>query len=402
MEGCCVADIECDVNSICLNNKCQLSEDKLEKSTEKTAQGFAIAWQNKDYERAYDFFIPDLQELRSKPEFVKFATVYESENEFNIIYEKTVLQDTNLAYAYYTYSGDIISQPKTPAIRMDYINNTWKINGFASFFSSDCAITDCEKVLIQEVALLREPEKEKRRMNCQDYCSYNTPISCSVCQDTNAAIDMMVDSMYDKVIVEAKKSLKCDKTTGYTCAFNTETSTDSVNDEKNLENGKDFSAYPELLLKNNTPSLKIVVGAAGPTSDVVAAIDVVAGIQSYLGEKLSSNPIAGDSDVNKLAVLDSDVNNLEDNNYIIIGSPCWNKIMAKVLGLEYPACGSETGLNKGEAKLKLIENGDYSIILVMGSTAEDVLGAAYVLSNAKDYDLKGSEIKVNTATRTIV
>ena len=65
----------------------------------EVAQGFAIAWQNDDFETAYDYFIPGLQEIRSKTDFKRYATSFKENADFDFIYDKVVLQDKQTAYA---------------------------------------------------------------------------------------------------------------------------------------------------------------------------------------------------------------------------------------------------------------------------------------------------------------
>lgn len=112
------------------------TDDELLKEAVKVAQGFSIAWQNENYGKAYEYFNPILKENKIKADFVKIVEYSQNKNKFYMIYDKVVLQDRHTAYAYYTFSGDSILQPKTPAVEMDYINGTWTINTFAKYFKT--------------------------------------------------------------------------------------------------------------------------------------------------------------------------------------------------------------------------------------------------------------------------
>ena len=183
---------------------CQTEEQKL-KSAEKVAQGFAVAWQNEDYAKVYDYFVPSLKEKRTKEDFVNFVSVRQVQNEFNLIYDKVVLQDNNLAYAYFTYSGEAIVHPKTPAIEMNYVKGNWWINGFASYFIDECAVDDCGSESNLEFKEKKEKECRKRHGNNALYekCLYDYP--------------SFGESEYNYPPI--KFEYTCDKSTGYKCAL---------------------------------------------------------------------------------------------------------------------------------------------------------------------------------------
>lgn len=138
IDDCCNADSDCESKeSVCEKHKCTISDEILEKEAQKVAQGLSIAWQREDYGKAYEYFHPNLKELKTKDEFVAFVKYTQDQTKFNLIYDKVVPQERNLAYAYYTYSSDSIFQPKTPALEMNYINGEWKINAFVGYFSKN-------------------------------------------------------------------------------------------------------------------------------------------------------------------------------------------------------------------------------------------------------------------------
>ncbi len=65
---------------------------------------------------------------------------------FNLIYDKVVIQNKDLAYAYFTMSfiksGNDV---KTPGITLRLINGNWQIDGFANYFFADCVVEDCKQ-----------------------------------------------------------------------------------------------------------------------------------------------------------------------------------------------------------------------------------------------------------------
>ena len=125
---------------------CKNDEKRLELA-QKTAQGFAVTWQQKEYDQLYNYFHPTLKSKRNLTDFVRFVELSQSSDisSMYLVYDKVVLQDKDLAYAYYTFSGGLF-EGKAPAIEMNYINGEWKINGFAHYFSEECA-EDCSEVL---------------------------------------------------------------------------------------------------------------------------------------------------------------------------------------------------------------------------------------------------------------
>jgi len=119
-----------------------VSDEALERKAEKVAQGFSIAWQKEDYNSLYDFFPNTLKSMRNKDDFVRFVHAT-NPTEFKLIYDKTILQNKKEAYAYYTFVGSYLFQPKTPAFHMIYEKREWKIDAFAHYFTDLCAEESC-------------------------------------------------------------------------------------------------------------------------------------------------------------------------------------------------------------------------------------------------------------------
>jgi hypothetical protein len=92
-----------------------------------------------------------------------------------------------------------------------------------------------------------------------------------------------------------------------------------------------------------------------------------------------------------LAVLDTDPMPA-GTNMIVVGGPCVNAKAAELMG--NPAdCAA--GFTPGKAVIKLFA--DKNALLVAGYSAQDTLGASYVLAQYKDYKLSGTEVEVVVA-----
>ncbi len=117
-------------------------------------------------------------------------------------------------------------------------------------------------------------------------------------------------------------------------------------------------------------------------------VDFVEGQASAAGTVKSTtlNPIAVG-----LAVLDTDVLPA-GTNVIVVGGPCVNAKAAELMG--NPAeCAA--GFTPGKAVIKLFS--DKNALLVAGYSAQDTMGACYVLAEYADYKLSGTEVEVVVA-----
>ncbi|MFH0874811.1 MAG: hypothetical protein V1859_02650 [archaeon] len=147
------------------------------------------------------------------------------------------------------------------------------------------------------------------------------------------------------------------------------------------ENDDDITlAYPEGQAYANvfvTP-LNAVISAGGSTGASGA-------------EKVNSIPVG-------MSVLDKDAEALT-KNMIVVGGPCVNTVAAELAG--NPVDCAE-GYEMGKAKVKLYTRKGKTALLVAGYSAQDSLGAAYVLADYKDYatKLKGNEVEVVVASLT--
>ena len=91
-----------------------------------------------------------------------------------------------------------------------------------------------------------------------------------------------------------------------------------------------------------------------------------------------------------LAVLDVDAESMS-KNMIVVGGPCANTIAADLMG--NPEDCAE-GFEAGKAMLKFFDRSGKSALLVAGYSADDTVGAAYVLADYNAYDLSGDEVEV--------
>jgi hypothetical protein len=118
-------------------------------------------------------------------------------------------------------------------------------------------------------------------------------------------------------------------------------------------------------------------------------VEVAEGAAGESGRLMTSrvNPIAVG-----LAVLDSEAPALGSTNMIVVGGPCVNTVAAELMG--NPVDCAE-GFTPGKAVIKLFES--RKALLVAGYSAQDTLGATYVLADSDDYDLSGDEVEVVVA-----
>ena len=93
-----------------------------------------------------------------------------------------------------------------------------------------------------------------------------------------------------------------------------------------------------------------------------------------------------------LAVLDTEAPAVGSTNMIVVGGPCVNTVAAELMG--NPEDCAE-GFTPGKAVIKFYES--RKALLVAGYSAQDTLGASYVLADSSDYDLSGSEVEVVVA-----
>jgi len=142
--------------------------------------------------------------------------------------------------------------------------------------------------------------------------------------------------------------------------------------------GYDLGNYPTMFTRGNT---RIVIGKGAATEDVLGAVDIAVSLQQRMGDKRLER-----------AVLDTEVDNLEEMNTIVVGGPCINSVAAKLMG--YPEnCLEGFELGKGMIELYKFKKGNYAL-LAAGTLALDTRRVTSVLANYQDYALDGNKMIV--------
>lgn len=143
----------------------------------------------------------------------------------------------------------------------------------------------------------------------------------------------------------------------------------------------DLLYYPAFFVDNGKFEVYVVVGENAPTTDVIAATEIVSSID-YKG--LSENT--------PKSMLDTEViNDLADINVISVGSPCNNKVTAKIMGLN-GSC--ENVFVKDDGIIILYKRNGYYQLVVSGRYTNDIQRAAKVLSEYHTNHFQGRIITV--------
>ena len=161
----------------------------------------------------------------------------------------------------------------------------------------------------------------------------------------------------------------------------------------------DLSKYPQMFLRDGKFDGLFVLGKKANTESFLALGDLATSLQysSKTQSIVSNGPIKVIS-MQRIqvgnTVLDSKINKINGNNYIIIGGPCQNSIASKLLNNPTPC---DKNIPKGKGIIKTFKYDDKVAIIVYGDSASDTRRAAMVLANYEDYtdDLKGSEVIIS-------
>ena len=139
----------------------------------------------------------------------------------------------------------------------------------------------------------------------------------------------------------------------------------------------DLTNYPKPFVSNDILNSIIIVGENAKTGDMIGAINIA----TSLGPPFESGVI----------VLDTEIDNIKEQNIIIVGGPCVNTVAAEIM--DYPAkCDQD--FEPGKAKIKLFDTGSNVALLVAGYSVYDTTMACRILANYGDYGLAGSELEV--------
>jgi len=150
------------------------SELKTREGAEKTAERFARYWEQKDPNSMYDFFIPLLKEKRNKEDFSKFFLASENETTPVIRLDQIRMDSEDVVYAYYTVSSSIFDA-KAPAMKLEYIDGRWLVNGFVTFFTETCS-EKCIELECKKFSCSKETEFKCKYENSD--CPCNTEWDC--------------------------------------------------------------------------------------------------------------------------------------------------------------------------------------------------------------------------------
>lgn len=140
----------------------------------------------------------------------------------------------------------------------------------------------------------------------------------------------------------------------------------------------DLDMYPMPFVSGGNFTAQIIIGGAAPSSDAIAALEISTSLQ----QKSNTRFTAG---------LDDEFNVWK--NGILIGLPCHNTAIAKVLGTN----NCDIGLANGTGYLKLVEKDGQTFLIVTGKTPADTRKAARLLAKSGVHSLSGTEVTVTGA-----
>ena len=135
--------------------------------------------------------------------------------------------------------------------------------------------------------------------------------------------------------------------------------------------------YPCPFIKNNAPNNLYIVTPVSPNAEETQAAKNIA--NSLERTKLMHVQIINDKEIPQGIY-----------NFILIGNPCDNELVAQQL--ETDKC--DLGLNEGDGYIKLVNADRASTVIISGYNSNALLKAATVISNYKFYPLRGTQIRV--------
>ena len=139
----------------------------------------------------------------------------------------------------------------------------------------------------------------------------------------------------------------------------------------------DLINYPKQFVSKDILNSIIIVGENAHAGDMIGALDMAIA----LGLPIES----------RIIMLDTEIDNIKEQNIIIVGGPCVNTVAAEIM--DYPA-KCDQGFEPGKAKIKLFDTGSNVALLVAGYAVDDTVMACRLLTNYEDYYLSGNEIEV--------
>jgi hypothetical protein len=132
--------------------------------------------------------------------------------------------------------------------------------------------------------------------------------------------------------------------------------------------------YPDFL-----EDVIIVIGDEAPSTDALTA----AVIGSYLVTV----------DIDSETILASELSRFDDNDLILIGSPCTNLALAEFYHYDQDSCGDIIS-DQNNAVIKLNVLDDNEVLTITGYAEDDTLDASQMLTSSA-YNLNGAEEWIN-------
>jgi len=86
-------------------------------------------------------------------------------------------------------------------------------------------------------------------------------------------------------------------------------------------------------------------------------------------------------------------------NLITMGNPCENAVTASIMG-NPKVC--DAGFVSGKGMIRIVQNGDYVAVVVAGKDRKDTWEASKILANHDKYNLKGTTIYTDTASKSVI
>ena len=133
---CC---LDKDDNSICDKDEVALQKAKTfsiidkQELAEKTALSFARVWEHKQWDVMYTMFTNSLRKQKTKEEFEKVMGFEETESNVVVRLDKVDVENESTSYAYYSISSALFDT-KAPSMKLQWEDNDWKVDSFATYF----------------------------------------------------------------------------------------------------------------------------------------------------------------------------------------------------------------------------------------------------------------------------
>jgi hypothetical protein len=150
----------------------------------------------------------------------------------------------------------------------------------------------------------------------------------------------------------------------------------------------DLSEYPLPFFVDNKPNSLIVIGNDVAPEDIIGASSIAGvGCPRFMEAVGTCKNIISTKRDNELSLF--------DNNMIIVGGPCANKLTAQIMNLPTTWSKCAEGFEEGTGMIKLYNKWNKTQLVVAGYSAEDTRKITEILANYKDYNLSGKEIEVS-------